>query len=113
MNYVFALECLSETAQSQITKIIISVLFGVIMYSIYIEYAIGSVLFRRNDENNLVLSKSILLYYIAPFRDKHMWTYEFIDLNSVLFITMTSLMFYLNSFHLKNVSILKAWEALY
>jgi hypothetical protein len=77
-------------------KIIYLFLIVTLIFIIYIEYSVGSILFRPNSNGKISMNiNSLLGFLINPFYKKDLWNLETLDINYAFILLYSYLIYYL------------------
>ena len=77
-------------------KIIYFLGFITILFIIYSEYSIGSILFRPDSRGKISMNLySLLGFLMNPFYKKDLWNLDTLDINYAFVIIYSSLIYYL------------------
>ena len=66
------------------------------IFTIYVEYSVGGILFRPNSLGKTVINiRSLLSYLINPLYNRFLWNPQLLDVNYPFVIIVSSLFYFL------------------
>ena len=72
------------------------ILIITLIFIIYVEYIVGSILFRQNSMGNYIMNiPSLINFMIHPLKDKLLWNIQSLDINYPFVIIISILIYYI------------------
>ena len=72
---------------------------GTILFIIWAEYSVGSILFRPDQGGQIrIMPTSMLNFMMNPFHQNHLWSLDTLDINYPFFIGYTLLILSIQDF---------------
>jgi len=66
-----------------------------ILFIIYSEYSVGSILFRPNSMGKITMNfKSLFHYLMNPFYKRDLWNWQTLDINYAFIMSYSILLYY-------------------
>jgi len=77
-------------------NIYIYIIFITILFTIYVEYSAGGILFRPDSLGKLSFNiKSLLSYLIHPLYNKFLWNPSLLDINYIFVLGISLLLYHI------------------
>jgi len=77
-------------------NIYIYIIFITILFTIYVEYSAGGILFRPDSTGkNIFNIKSLLSYLIHPLHSKFLWNPSLLDINYIFVLGISLLLYHI------------------
>ena len=77
-------------------NLLLYIIFITTIFTIYVEYSVGGILFRPNSLGKTVINiRSLLSYLINPLYNRFLWNPQLLDVNYPFVIIVFSLFYFL------------------